>query len=164
MSYEGDIEFICANGHYQRRGCYEPAPVKCGLHGCEEPIMWQHAIDYTNGMEEADPGTFPAPMVNVGWDDIPMEDHYGNPYFIKHLRMQPAPESAWVKAPTEEEVAAWAAEQEARDTAFREPADKYRIYSGTNLIFTSDSEAEWDAAYEGYFKDGLADLSGYPPA
>ena len=161
MSYEGDIEFLCARGHYHRVDSTLPDRETCGVHGCTEPLQWHHAINLTNGCDERYPGTVAAPKTNIGWDDVPMTDHHGNKYFLQNQRFEPG--DHWAKVPTAEERAAWEAEQARRWAPFAEPADKYRIYSGTTLLFTCDPEAEAEAKYEEYLVAEVADLSMYPP-
>lgn len=163
MSYEGDQEYLCTRGHYQCHGCYEEQPTVCGQHGCKERIEWQHSIDHTNGYDKNDPSTFSAPTVELGWDDIQMTDHYGSKYFIKHVRLAPAPGSHWTKAPTDEEIAAHQAEWEARMAPFKEPSNKWRIFDGEKLIWTGDTEAEFEIKCGEYLEQGLNNLAGYGP-
>jgi hypothetical protein len=163
MSYEGDEEYLCAGGHYQRTGHFREQPRVCGQHGCSARIEWHHSIDHTNGFDERDPGTFSAPTVEVGWNDIPMTDHYGNAYFLKHIRGQPAPGSSWTKVPTDEEIAALEAEWERKRAVFAEPSDKHRIFSGAKLLFATDSEEESNQKYTEYLEQNLPDLSAYGP-
>ncbi len=164
MSYEGSVEFLCARGHHQDADAFDSHPEVCGQHGCMKQIEWQHAIDRTNGFDAEDPGTYHAPVMEIGWDDIPMTDHRGNAYYVKHVRVQPAEGSAWIKTkPTEEENAAALAEYTRKRAIFGEPADKCRIFSGEKLLFATDSEVEFNTKYEEFLAQGLPNLSGYAP-
>jgi len=66
MSYEGHVEFLCANGHRWVEGAYdEPDEPKCP--DCGGAKVWRHAIDQTNGVcycedGSEDPSTVPYPL------------------------------------------------------------------------------------------------------
>jgi len=46
----------------------------------------------TNGVDENDPGTQPASLIDDGFDDIWKFDHYGQRYAQKRFRYRPGPE------------------------------------------------------------------------
>lgn len=52
-----------------------------------------HSIDETNGEEEGNPSTLPAPKAQFGHDDDWREDHYGTRYAIAVSRYRP--QSEW---------------------------------------------------------------------
>ena len=163
MSYEGITEVLCAKGHYQTYGCYQTYG-PCGLHGCSELLVWAHDVDHTNGYNPEDPRTMPAPKVEIGWDDIPMVDHYGNKYFLKNLRFAPPPEgSRWRKVPTDAEIAAWDAEYKQQQAVFEEPADKYRIFNPTNLLFATTDAKEAEDYYWNLDFEALTELRMFNP-
>jgi hypothetical protein len=87
MSYEGSEEFICSNGHYSVHNCYLGLPTKCPV--CDSTSGHTHFIDETNGYEENDPSTYPAPSESVGFDDDWKVDHYGNRYAVKIHKYRP---------------------------------------------------------------------------
>lgn len=168
MSFEGDTEYLCRRGHYQRQNAHMDCPRVCGQHGCQEPMEWEHTIDLTNGYEEEYEWCHPAPTTNIGWDDIPQTDHHNNRYFIKLNRYQPG--ERWIKAPTPEKLKLQ--EQEIKE--LREKAAKineaikpypnhFRICSGAELIFRCDTEAEAIAKWEELCLQHTPDLSFYDP-
>jgi len=164
MSYEGEEEFLCANGHYHCIGCYEPRPETCGLNGCTEHMVWHHSIDDTNGYFENDPATYPAPLEEIGFEDIPQTDHHGNNYFTKLERFKPAEGSAWYKLPTPEEEAARQAEWDRKQAVFRQHADQYRIFHGETLLFHTPDLDEYEAKYDELWDTGeYPNLQGFNP-
>lgn len=101
MSYEGRDEFLCEKGHYWVHDAgimaYASDDVRekalhCPI--CEEIARYHCAIDDTNGYSPEDPRTFKGPKEEVGFDDLPKEDHYGNKYFEKILKYKPVLEGA----------------------------------------------------------------------
>lgn len=158
MSYEGYEEYLCTEGHYSSYSCWQDRPTVCGVYGCTKPLVLRHAVDETNGFGK------PAQKVEIGWEDVPMKDHYGNAYFVKNLRFSPPVEgSKWNKILTEAEQAAKWAEWEAERAVFLDPPDKYRIYSGRTLLFTCDTEAEMVEKYDEFLSQEVPDLTGYNP-
>jgi hypothetical protein len=92
MSYEGSEEYICEKGHYTCYDCNDSIPSKCSV--CYGALQFHHAIDYTNGTDKKDPGTYPAPRVSIGFEDVWCKDHYGTKYAVKqHLYKPNSP--AW---------------------------------------------------------------------
>ena len=96
MSYEGVEEFLCKNGHYwtidagldayatdEERDHYRTCP------SCCSKAKYHCRIDETNGTDEEIPETYAGPKIEIGWMDIPAEDHYGNKYFVKVPEYQP---------------------------------------------------------------------------
>ena len=86
MSYEGSVEYLCAKGHRSVTDCHEDDLQVCR---CGEVITHRHAIDHTNGEDLDDPGTMPAPVEEVGFDDVWHVDHRGNGYATKDIRFKP---------------------------------------------------------------------------
>lgn len=87
MSYEGYTEFLCERGHILSRDCMENDPAACD--SCGAPIAWSHAVDCTNGYDETQPYTYPAPTDLIEREDVWHEDHYGNRYATLRPRFQP---------------------------------------------------------------------------
>lgn len=87
MSYEGYQEYLCAKGHYVVRGAFADEPEYCPR--CGGDIAYRHSIDVTNGVEEDDPSTMPAPKDQIGSEDDWQKDHYGNPYALDIPLYQP---------------------------------------------------------------------------
>lgn len=106
MSYEGYSEYLCVNGHAAIYDCYEDVPTSCS---CGAKWGWRHGVDLTNGVEYesydengepvGDPFnyTVPAPVEEIGFDDVWQTDHYGNRYSVKRLRFKPL--MHWRKIP-----------------------------------------------------------------
>ena len=90
MSYEGYQEWLCTSGHYLARDAYEDAPPKCPH--CRGALAYYHAVDQTNGEEEGNPSTLPAPKEQVGADDQWHMDHRGNRYVTPLERYRPVSE------------------------------------------------------------------------
>lgn len=90
MSYEGSTEFLCANGHRSVVDCHDDDPEKC--HWCGSPMTHVHSIDHTNGIEEGNPGTMPAPKEQIGADDDWRTDHHGNRYAVAIPKFKPLSE------------------------------------------------------------------------
>lgn len=86
MSYEGSVEYLCANGHESGTDCYMDDLIVCR---CGAPITHRHAINHTNGEDPEDPSTMPAPVEEIGFDDVWHKDHYGNRYATKDMRFKP---------------------------------------------------------------------------
>ena len=78
VSYEGYREYLCAKGHYQCSDAYDDDPEKCAR--CGERIAYAHSVDQTNGVEEDNPSTMPAPKEQVGFEDEWCKDRHGNKY------------------------------------------------------------------------------------
>jgi hypothetical protein len=83
MSYEGSVEYLCQDGHRSVVDCWEDRLVKCR---CGAAMAYRHSIDHTNGVEDDNPATMPAPTEEIGFTDIWREDHYGNRYAIKDVK------------------------------------------------------------------------------
>lgn len=82
MSYEGYTEFLCKNGHYYCVDIHAPAGEVCPI--CGEKAAYSSEVDLTNGENENDPYSMPAPRKLIGYSDEWRLDHYGNRYAIKH--------------------------------------------------------------------------------
>ena len=87
VSYEGYREWLCANGHYHARDCWDDDPKKC--QHCGAPITHYHGVDQTNGVVQGDPQTKPAPKCKIGADDQWHKDHHGNKFAIAIPRYKP---------------------------------------------------------------------------
>lgn len=94
MSYEGYEEYLCENGHYTTVQCYDFAD--CSNCSCGAKFVCQHSVDQTNGYDEEDDSTFAAAKVEIGWDDVTNQDHYGNIYYTKWMKYAPAKDSPWI--------------------------------------------------------------------
>lgn len=94
MSYKGSTESICKNGHYDCVDCYEDYNQFCH---CGAPWEWFHSIDETNGVDLENPGTYPAPTEETGYDETWHMDPYGTRYAIRSPKHKPAAGSAWKK-------------------------------------------------------------------
>lgn len=90
MSYEGYQEYLCANGHYQSMDCYADDPTACDR--CGAAFAHWHPVDQTNGVEDANPSTMPAPKEQIGADDEWHIDHHGNRYAVAIPRYRPLAE------------------------------------------------------------------------
>lgn len=95
MSYEGYTEYLCEKGHYLARDVY--ADALASLCTCGARLAFVHEVDETNGEDEELPDTMPAPKEEIGFDDIPCADHYGNRFFTKRMRYRPI--SDWHELP-----------------------------------------------------------------
>ncbi len=92
MSYEGSNEYITRNGKLIIRDAYEGDPEVDE----NDPIEWWHAVDYTNGSDKNDPGTYSAEIRVIGRHEVDREDALGNVW--KVFEYQVAPDSlAWQK-------------------------------------------------------------------
>jgi hypothetical protein len=83
MSYEGSDEFLCSKGHYSVYDCYtqiDPSEHSCEFLTCGAKFTHWHAIDDTNGEEEDNPNTQPAPKIWVDDEDHWYFDKYGNKF------------------------------------------------------------------------------------
>ena len=87
MSYEGSVEYICENSHYQIVDCWTDLE-KCRR--CGGALAWCHSINVTNGVIDDDPGTIPAKTQSIGYEDDWHIDHHGNRYAIKIEMVEPA--------------------------------------------------------------------------
>jgi len=91
MSYEGYEEFICKNKHYYTVDAmnfvHGIGTIKCPHCGADP--KFQCSVDVTNGCYEDEPWTMDGPKTEVGFEDIPHEDHYGNKYFTKLAHYEP---------------------------------------------------------------------------
>lgn len=71
MSYSGDEEYLCENGHYNRFNCYESGSAyrRCR---CGSKLIWYHPVDLTNGYDFLDKtfATCEAPLKKVGEDQF----------------------------------------------------------------------------------------------
>ena len=90
MSYEGYEEYLCENGHYMTANCYDSVWPQC--RSCGHSFSHWHAVDQTNGTEENNPNTMPAPKEEIGFEDVWQEDHYGNKYATKIILYRPLSE------------------------------------------------------------------------
>lgn len=90
MSYEGTHELLCAKGHYYAHDVYDLRPLCCPF--CSAPWAYIHMIDETNGADESQPDTLPAPLTEIGFDDVWHTDHYNNRYATKRTRYTPTKE------------------------------------------------------------------------
>lgn len=90
MSYEGYSEYLCENGHYTACDVTVDEPATCWFCGAR----WQfyHAVDQTNGIEEENPSTMPAPKREIGIDDDWRMDRHGNRYAYAVPRFEPVAE------------------------------------------------------------------------
>jgi hypothetical protein len=88
MSYEGYRELLCVTGHYSAYDAYDDASPVCGV--CGQAFRYMHGVDQTNGHDASDPACCNAPVVELGFDDIWREDHYGNRFAMKVKRLAPA--------------------------------------------------------------------------
>ncbi len=60
MSYEGYVEYLCANGHYRVFDCrefYDIQDISGRKCSCGAPFVFRHSVDETNGIIPNDPGT-----------------------------------------------------------------------------------------------------------
>lgn len=99
MSYEGSQEWLCANGHYLMGSCWDAELTVCPR--CHAPITHRHSIDETNGPDESDPSTLPAPKEQIGTEDDWHTDHHGNRYAVLVRRYKPVAEWRTMTAPKE---------------------------------------------------------------
>lgn len=80
MSYEGSEYFLCEKGHLNCFDAYsEEEESLCRY--CGSRLVWNQSVDYTNGTDITDPHTYLRDLEVDHYEDIPMEDHYGNKYF-----------------------------------------------------------------------------------
>jgi hypothetical protein len=96
MSYEGYEEYICVNGHYwaadalsliHSTNAEKRSALVCPH--CKKQAQYTCSVDQTNGMDENEPWSLSGPKTDVGFDDLPREDHHGNKYFVKLPRYAP---------------------------------------------------------------------------
>lgn len=87
MGYSGYTEYLCENGHYFTRDCWDSKPSVCPY--CQSFIKYFHSVDTTNGYDEEYPDTCRAEKNEIGFDDTWHDDHYGNRYATKRLRYKP---------------------------------------------------------------------------
>jgi len=50
MSYEGYDQYICGNGHFFVRDCYD-SDINCPSESCDSKAVWTCAVDQTNGCD-----------------------------------------------------------------------------------------------------------------
>jgi|688.fasta_scaffold177310_2 hypothetical protein len=98
MSYEGVEEFICNKGHYWTLDAgvlhYDfldnmRIMEKVACPHCKETPAYTCSVDETNGYDPNLPCTFHGPKIEIGYEDIEMQDHHGNKYFVKLERYKP---------------------------------------------------------------------------
>lgn len=87
MSYEGYREYLCSSGHYWTADAYDDDLHECPH--CGARMTHWHSVDATNGRDESDPNTMPAPKEAIGRDDKWALDHYGNRYAIPVPKYRP---------------------------------------------------------------------------
>lgn len=90
MSYEGEVEYLCEEGHYYKQNVNKPAAYQQHCSVCRKRWVYFHDIDHTNGFYSNLPYTFPAGKKVIGHTDIWNADHHGNMYAIKIDRYGPA--------------------------------------------------------------------------
>lgn len=91
MSYEGETEYLCEEGHYYKHvASYGDVGHLRECSVCRKAWAFRHDIDHTNGFYSDQPGTFPAGKKVIGHTDIWCVDHHGNMYAIKIDRYEPA--------------------------------------------------------------------------
>lgn len=90
MSYEGYTQYICTEGHYDARDAHDdywdehPTCSVCGSH-----FRWSHMVDQTNGFEEGDPNTFPAPTKKKFSGYNLLKDDHGTSYHVPIFTYEP---------------------------------------------------------------------------
>jgi hypothetical protein len=99
VSYEGSVEYLCADGHYCVCDAYEDDLRWC--RHCAKPITYCHSVDQTNGLITGDPGTQPAPKTQIRTDDAWRMDHYGTKYAIRVPIYEPGEHWRRVHLPAE---------------------------------------------------------------
>lgn len=105
MSYEGHEEYLCTKGHYwtvdamtMMYGEDDERKRLTTCPFCGDPAEYHCRVDETNGYYPDVPDTFGGPKEEVGFDDIPQQDHHGNKYFTKLHRYAPVLKSGrWNK-------------------------------------------------------------------
>lgn len=98
MSYEGFEEYICKSGHYFSFDAYQGFdPTKDSCPHCTQPVAYWRAVDETNGKEEDNPSSYPAELVEIGYEEVKHFDHLGNAYFTKNVLVAPQKEDLWRK-------------------------------------------------------------------
>jgi DNA-directed RNA polymerase subunit RPC12/RpoP len=91
MSYEGYEEYLCEKGHYINHDIHDEHPEVC--EHCGSKWVFWHPVDQTNGYEEDNPDTKPAPVTKIRDEEIWRKDHLGNQYCI--MRPLYKPKSQW---------------------------------------------------------------------
>jgi hypothetical protein len=81
MSFEGFYEYICEKGHYKSVDVYNDSH-SGSCDKCGSKWGYSHLVDQTNGYEEDNSSTYPAPKLTYSVEDEWKEDHYGNKYAI----------------------------------------------------------------------------------
>jgi len=88
MSYEGYTEYLCDNGHYWKvrssgKDFEGQGSQQLFCVHCRYPFAFFSVVDQTYGVKEDVPGSFEAPKIEYGWEDIPKQDHWGAKYCEK---------------------------------------------------------------------------------
>lgn len=108
MSYEGSVYRLCERGHLNKEDAltamHEPERMQ-PLCECKSKFVLCFDQDETNGYYEDEPCTHPPALNQIGFDDVPMEDHRGNKYVTMWRRYEPKPNSGqrWYNLLKEEE-------------------------------------------------------------
>lgn len=91
MSYEGETEYLCEEGHYDKyRATYGDVGHLRRCSVCRKVWAYRHDINHTNGFYSDQPGTFQAGKKVIDHTDIRQVDHYGNAYVIRIARYETA--------------------------------------------------------------------------
>ena len=97
MSFEGYYEYICERKHRFSCDVYSDSDDSNCPH-CGGKKAFSHLVDQTNGYEVDNPGTYPAGVRIVGFEDTWSKDHYGNKYATKRDLVEPCADE-WKKIP-----------------------------------------------------------------
>lgn len=101
MSYEGYTQYLCEAGHKYDVDLFSTKDI-CPV--CGKEPKYEAEVDQTNGIDEDDPNTFPAPTKETGFTDTWKVDHYGNKYALKHIMYEPEVGSRWIYCPLNSEI------------------------------------------------------------
>ncbi len=93
MSYEGYVEYLCANGHLRIRNCwddydcdengpFQKPPSKCN---CGADFVVRHSVDQTNGDILDDPSTMPMSL-EVATPAVIHTCSCGNVHIVEEIR------------------------------------------------------------------------------
>jgi hypothetical protein len=66
MSFEGYVEYLCEDGHYNRLDAsylWDMHTPTCTY--CARPVAWSRVVDETNGIDFDDPSTLPYAALEV---------------------------------------------------------------------------------------------------